>query len=107
MRRVCLRQRILAGVLRLGALLFGVGLGRVEFEVGEDVLGAVEDLLRQVGDEVARPGFLLDLSYLLVLVLFWVGVVFSSPWLAGAGLLGIAVFALGVFRQVRARKDRA
>jgi hypothetical protein len=59
------------------------------------------------GDEVAWPGFLFHVSYLLGLVLFGVGVVFSSPWLAGAGLLGIAAFALGVFRQVRARKDRA
>lgn len=59
------------------------------------------------GDEVAWPGFRFHVSYLLGLGLFGVGVVFSSPWLTGAGLLGIAAFALGVFRQVRARKDRA
>lgn len=37
-------------VLRLGAALFGVGLGAVHFQVGENVLGAGDDGLGQVGE---------------------------------------------------------
>jgi len=48
------------------------------------------------GPDVPWPDFLLNTCYMLGLVLFVVGTIFSFKWLAGAGFAGIAIFSLGV-----------
>lgn len=50
------------------------------------------------GGDVTWPDFLLNAAYMLGLVLFVFGAVFSLPWVAGVGLSGIVVFAIGVYR---------
>jgi hypothetical protein len=48
--------------------------------------------------DVCWPDFLFNASYMLGLVFFVFGVIFSLPWVAGVGLSGIAIFSFGVFR---------
>jgi hypothetical protein len=50
------------------------------------------------GADVTWPDFLLNAAYMLGLVLFVFGAVFSLTWVAGVGLSGIVVFAIGVYR---------
>jgi hypothetical protein len=50
------------------------------------------------GEAATWPEFLYNASYLLGLALFGFGVFFSIPWLVAPGLVGILLFAVGVFR---------
>ena len=49
--------------------------------------------------DVDWPNFISNVSYMVGLVLFISGVVFSLPWVVGFGLLGITVFTIGVYRH--------
>jgi hypothetical protein len=50
------------------------------------------------GFDVTWPDFLFNASYMVGLVLFVFGAIFSLPWLVGVGLSGILVFSIGVLR---------
>lgn len=50
------------------------------------------------GNDNGWPGFLINVSYMLGLILLFVGVLFSLTWIAGLGILGIGIFAVAVFR---------
>jgi hypothetical protein len=47
------------------------------------------------------PDFIYNVSYIVGLPAFGFGVVFSLPWLAGAGLLGITVFTISAIRSTK------
>lgn len=49
--------------------------------------------------DVPWPDFLSNVCYMVGLILFVFGAIFSLPWVVGVGIFGILVFSIGVLKK--------